>query len=136
MRMLLAEQAVGAVPCESLSIETHGCCSASATSGSDIPNTATSVNASSSIRMSNSVSIGSFPRPWRSAASVLPWSGSRRWILHDAIRMASGPGISCHSLSHAACRRQHVFAGCARASLGPSAARSASRRRRRAPRAG
>ena len=36
-----------AVPWESLQMETHGCCNPSATSGSDITNSATPVNASS-----------------------------------------------------------------------------------------
>ena len=49
----------GDVPEESLSIVTQGCCSASATSGSDMPNTATSVTALSSMRKSKMVSIGS-----------------------------------------------------------------------------
>ena len=45
MRMLGPSRPPGDVPCESLSIDTHGCDSASATSGSDIPNTATCVKA-------------------------------------------------------------------------------------------
>ena len=64
------------MPGESLSTEVHGCLSASATSGSDMPETATEVKALSSIRMSNNDSMGSWFLVLAISASVLPCSGS------------------------------------------------------------
>ena len=91
----------GDAPEESLSIETHGCSRASATSGSDIPNTATLVNASSSISRSKMESIGSLFQSFAISASVLPCSGRSLGFCTAAIITSCGPEISCHSLSHA-----------------------------------
>ena len=89
----------GEVPEESLSIDTQGCCRAKDTSGSDIPNTATSVKAASSISTSKSASSGSLFCIFAIAASVLPCRGSSLGFCTTPMRIASGLGISCHSLS-------------------------------------
>jgi len=61
--MFLSKNSVRRVPEESLSTETQGCCKASATSGSDIPNTAHEVNALSAINKSNSDLSDLYSRP-------------------------------------------------------------------------
>ena len=106
--VFLGQQAFGEVPCESLSTETQGCWRASVTSGSSMPNTATSVKALSLMSRSQSASMGLLSRALR-LGEALALERQQFGILDDAIRMASGPGISCHSLSQ---RRwgQHVLA--------------------------
>ena len=82
--------------------ETHGCCSASVTSGSDIMKIATCVKASSSISRSKTVSIGSLFQSFAISAMVLPCSGSSFGFCTALDRNDSGPVTCCHSLFHVA----------------------------------
>ena len=66
-----------------------------------MPNTATEVNASSAISRSKMVSIGSLFHSLAISAMVLPCSGSSFGLCTTLTRIASGPSISCHSLSQA-----------------------------------
>src|SRR5882757_9804142 len=84
----------GEAPEESLSIETQGCFRARTTSGSDIPNTATPVDALSSINRSNKASIASLFQTFATSAKLLPCIVPIRRRLHELFADAiPQPGV-------------------------------------------
>ena len=114
---------------------THGCWSASRTSGSDMPKTATSVAALSSIRMSKMVSMGSFFQSFAISAMVLPCSGSSFGVLHDAEQDRFRAWDFVPLVIPSGAGRLHVLADAGAGGGILQALDQLSRRRRRAPRA-
>ena len=133
MRMLFPEQTFGRGTLRIVIDRNPGLLKRKATSGSDMPKTATSVKASSSIRKSNNVSIGSLFHALATSGQGLPLKLQELGILNDADHdRLPGRRSPCHSLSQSV---EGVAGpcGCVREWRDLSDARRVWRRRRREP---